>query len=98
MKKKERKQYSTASRKNRYPFGSLVALMVKNLPASAGNIRDLGSIPGSGRSPGEGDGNPLQYFCLENPKDREAWWASVHGVAKSGTGLKQLSTHITPLF
>ena len=72
MKKKERKQYSTASRKNRYPFGSLVALMVKNLPASAGNIRDLGSIPGSGRSPGEGDGNPLQYFCLENPKDREA--------------------------
>ena len=46
--------------------------MVKNLPADAGNIRDLGLTPGSGRSRGEGDGNPLQYFCLENPKDRGA--------------------------
>ena len=44
---------------------------------------DLGSIPGSGRSPGEGNGKPLQYFCLENPMDRGAWWATVHGVAKS---------------
>ena len=46
---------------------------------------DLGSIPGSGRSLGEGNGNPLQYSCLENPMDREAWWATVHGVAKSWT-------------
>ena len=53
----------------------------------------MGSIPGSGRSPGGGRGNPLQYFCLENPMDREAWWATVHGVAKSQTQLKQLNTH-----
>ena len=58
-------------------------LVVKNLPASAGDIRDLGSIPGSGRSPGEGNGNPLQYSCLENPMDRGAWWATVHGVTES---------------
>ena len=48
--------------------------------ASACNVRDLGSIPGSGRSSGEGNGNPLQYSCLENPMDRGAWWAIVHGV------------------
>ena len=54
--------------------------MVKNLPTNAG---DTGSIPGSGGSPGEGNGNPLQYPCLENPMDREAWWAAVHGLAKS---------------
>ena len=53
--------------------------------ASACNVGDLGSIPGSGRSPGEGNGNPLQYSCLENPMDRRAWWATVHGVAKSQT-------------
>ena len=53
--------------------------------ASACNVGDLGSIPGSGRSPGEGNGNPLQYSCLENPMDRGAWWATVHGVAKSQT-------------
>ena len=52
--------------------------VVKNLPANAG---DAGSIPGSGRSPGEGNGNPLQYFCLENPLGGGAWWATVHGVA-----------------
>ena len=68
---------------------SQVALVVKNLPANAG---DLGSIPGLGRAPGEGNGNPLQYSCLENPMDRGAWWATVHGVAKSRTRLKQLST------
>ena len=51
------------------------------------NAGELGSIPGLGRSPGEGNGNPLQYFCLENPIDREAWWATVHGVAKSRTPL-----------
>ena len=55
---------------------------VKNLPAKAG---DLGSIPGSGRARGEGDGNPLQYSCLRNPLDRGAWCATVHGVAKSRT-------------
>ena len=51
--------------------------------ASACNARDLGSIPGWRRSPGEGNGNPLQYSCLENPVDRGAWWLTVHGVAKS---------------
>ena len=58
---------------------------VKNPPANAG---DVGLIPGSGRSPGEGNGNPLQYSCLENPMDRGAWWATVHGVTKNETGLK----------
>ena len=53
--------------------------------ASAYNAGDLGSIPGSGRSPGEGKGNPLQYSCLENPMDQRAWWATVHGVTKSPT-------------
>ena len=53
--------------------------MVKNLPANAG---DMGLIPGLGRSPGKGNGNPLQYSCLENPMDRGAWWAAVHGAAK----------------
>ena len=55
--------------------------------ASACNVGDLGSIPGSGRSPGEGTGNPLQYSCLENPMDGEAWWATVHWGAKSQTSL-----------
>ena len=59
--------------------------VVKNLPANAGDARDMGLILGSGRSPGGGDGNPLQYPCLENPMDREAWWATVLGVAKSWT-------------
>ena len=54
---------------------------------SACNAGDLGSIPGLGRSPGEGNGNPLQYSCLENPMDRGAWWATVHGVTKSQTRL-----------
>ena len=66
-------------------WGFPEVLVVKNLPANAGNIRDLGSIPGSGRSPGEGHGNPLQYSCLENPMDRGAWWATVHAVRKSQT-------------
>ena len=56
--------------------------MVKNPPASARDIRDSGSIPRSGRSPGGGKGNPLQYSCLENSMDRGAWWATVHGVVK----------------
>ena len=59
-----------------------VALLVKNLPANAGDVRDAGLIPELGRSPGGRDGNPLQYSCLENPMDRGAWWATVHGVAK----------------
>ena len=53
--------------------------------ASACDLEDPGLIPWSGRSPGEGNGNPLQYSCLENPMDRGAWWATVHGVAKSQT-------------
>ena len=57
--------------------------MAKNMPANARDIRDTGSIPGSGRSPGGGHGNPLQYFYLENPMDRGAWWATVHGIAES---------------
>ena len=66
-----------------YTRTSLVAQMVKNLPVSARGIRDLSSIPGSGRFPGEGNGNPLHYSCLENPMDGGVWWAAVHGVAKS---------------
>ena len=56
--------------------------MVKNLPANAGDLRDVGSISGSGRSPGEGNDNPLQYSCRVNPMDRGAWRAAVHGVTK----------------
>ena len=67
--------------------------MVKNSPVNAGDIRDAGSIPGWGRSPGEGNGNPLQYSCLETPMDRRAWWATVQRVTKSRTQLKQLSMH-----
>ena len=59
--------------------------MLKNSPALAGDVKDAVSIPGSGRSPGVGNGTPLQYSCLENPKDRGAWRATVHGVAKSWT-------------
>ena len=63
--------------------------MVKNSPANAGAAGDTGLIPGSGRSPGGGNGNTLQDSCLGNPMDRGAWWPTVHGVAKQ---LKQLST------
>ena len=70
-------------------FGaSQVALVVKNPAANASDTRDKGSVPGSGRSPGGGDGKPVQCSCLENPMDGEAWRA-----AQSQTGLKQLSTH-----
>ena len=62
-----------------FPHGSVV----KNLPANAGDAGDVGLIPGSGRSPGGGNGNPLQYSCLENPMDRGAWWATAHGVTQS---------------
>ena len=60
---------------------------VKNLPANAGDPEITGLISGLGRSPGEGNGSPLQYSCLGNPMDRGAWWATVHGVAKSQTQL-----------
>ena len=61
------------------------------MKASACIVGDLGLIPGSGRSPGEGNGNPLQYSCLENPMDGGAWWAIVHGVTKSRTTLSDLT-------
>ena len=64
--------------------------MVKNLPA---NARDTGLIPGSGRSPGEEHGSPIQYSCLENSMDRGAWQAAVHGVTKSRTGLSDFHFH-----
>ena len=64
-----------------FPGGSVI----KNSPTNAGNIRDEGLIPGSGRFPGGGHGNPLQYSCLENPMGRRAWWTTVHEAAKSQT-------------
>ena len=67
---------------------SQVVLVVKNLSARAGDVRDVDSIPGWGRSPGGGHGNPLWYFCLENPLGRGAWQATAYGVAKSRTRLK----------
>ena len=67
----------------------------KNSPAKDGDLRDTGSIPGLGRSPGGGHGNPLQYSCVENPMDT-AWWATVHRVTKHRTPLKQLSMHASP--
>jgi len=75
--------------KKRYR-ASLVVQLVKNLPANVGDTGDVGSISGLGRSPGEGNGNPLQYSCLENSMNRGAWWARVHGVMKN---LTQLSGH-----
>ena len=70
-------------------MSSSAGLVVKNPPANAGN---MSSIPGSGRSPGEGNGNPLQCSCLENPRDGRAWWATVYGVAQSWTRLKRLNS------
>jgi len=71
-----------------YRWASQVVLVVKNPPTNAGDIRDTIFVPGLGRFPAGGHGNPLQYSCLENPMERGAWWATVHGVAKSGTRLK----------
>ena len=68
-------------------------LVVKNPPTNAGDLRDTGSVPGLGRFPGGGNGNPLQYPCLNNPMDRETWWVTVHRVTKSRTRLRQFSTH-----
>ena len=70
-----------------------MALVVKNLPANAGDTRDAGSIPGLGRSPGEGTSYPLQYSCLGNSVDRGDWWATVRGVTKSWTRLNTQHTH-----
>ena len=72
---------------------SPVAIVVNPPCANSEDIRDVDLIPGLGKSPGEGHGNPLQYSYLEKLLDREAWWATVHRIAKSRTGLKQLSTH-----
>ena len=71
-----------------FPDGSVV----KNLPANSGAAGDLGSISQSGRLPGVGNGNLLQSSCMDNPRDRGAWWAAVHGVANSWTGLS-MHTH-----
>ena len=68
--------------------------MVRNLPASAGDIREEGPVPGLGRSHGVGNGNPLQYSCLENTIDRVAWWATVQGVTKSWTLLGTYIQHL----
>ena len=75
-----------------FPGGSVV----KNLSASVGDIGDTGSVPSLGRSPGVGNGNPLQYSCLGNPMDKGTWQATVHRVAKSETQLKRQHTHIHP--
>ena len=81
----------------RISWASQVVLVVKNLPANARDVTDVGSIPRSGRSPGGGNSNPQQYSCLENPMDRGAWQATVHKDVKSWTRLKWLSMHIHPL-
>ena len=67
---------------------SYMVLVVKNPPVNAGDLRDTNSIPGPGKSSGEGNDNPLPYSCLENPMDKRAWWATVHGVTKSRTRLR----------
>ena len=82
-------RWKTWSEEQRHP-SSLMALVVKNPPASTGDVRNVGLIPGLGKSLGEEHGNPLQDSCLENPMDRGAWSATVHGVAKSWTWLKRL--------
>ena len=78
-----------AAHRSLYQTSQMVPV-VKNPPASAGDVRDVGLIPGLGRSPGIGNGNPLWYSCLENPMNREAWWATAHGITKNQT---QVSTH-----
>ena len=89
----EKGEHEGIAAKWRVNLASEVVLVVKNPPVSAGDMRDVGSIPGSGRSPGGGNGYPLQYSCLENPMNRGAWWATVHRVTKSQTQIKWLSMH-----
>ena len=85
---------STTQRRWGFPGGTVV----KNLPANAGDSGNMSSIPGSGRSPAGGKGNPFQYSCLKNSKDRGAWWATVHGVTKDGTQLRTTDTHVLSWF
>ena len=87
-----RHKHSEFSQLPRDLWASQVSRVVKNSPANAGDLIKEGLIPGLGRSPGGGNGTPLQYPCLENPMDRGAWWAIVDGVTKSGAGLQGLST------
>ena len=70
-----------------------MAQLVKNPPANIGDTRDAGSIPGSGRSPGVGNGNPLHYYCLQNPMDKGAWQTTVHGVTKELDMTEHTHTH-----
>ena len=77
---------------------SRVVLVVENPPADGREVKDSGSVPGSGKCPGGEHGNPLQYSCLENPVDRGAWWLMVHRVTKSWTQLKRISTHTYHIF
>ena len=80
----------TSREKKGFPGG---ASGIKSLPANAGDLRNADLIPGLGRSPGGGHGNPLQHSCLEKSMDRGSWWATVHRVTKSRTRLKRLSMH-----
>ena len=88
-------QFSFQSRRKTMPKNvqptCTIDLIAQTVKASSYNAGDPGSIPGSGRSPGERNGNPLQYFCLENPMDGAAWWAAVHGVTKSRTWLSDFT-------
>jgi len=79
-------------------FLSVVVLVIKNLPANAGDIRDVDLIPGLGRSPEAGNGNSLQYSCLENPMDREAWQGTVHGVTGSQRVRHNEDTERAPVY
>ena len=85
----QRVRHDLATELNQMLLGraSQVELMIKHPCDNVGDIRDMGKIPGLGRSPGEGHGNPLQYSCLENPKDRGTWQATIHRVAQSMTRL-----------
>ena len=94
-KKKKSKEFTLGE--GVLPWQSRGDTVVKNLPAKARDTGDVGLIPGLGRSPGVGNGNPLQYSCLENPMDREAWQAIVPGVIKSWTWLSTHTRHVMPL-
>ena len=87
--------YVRFNTKDKFKLASYVALVVKKLPANAGDERDAGLIPGLGRSLGGGHGKALQYSHLENPVDRGAWWATVHGVTKSRTRVSDSHFHFS---